>query len=81
MIRVVQGVSPLTEAPDLGVDWPALHRMGQQLFGIRLAVYGLTYRAGDRQLPHPGTVVRGENLTDLAVRTALEGLYDAAGRP
>jgi hyaluronoglucosaminidase len=81
VIRVVQGAGPLSEAPDLGVDWPALHRMGQQLFGIRLAVYGLTYRAGDRQLPHPGTVVRGENLTDLAVRTALDGLYDAAGRP
>ena len=80
-IRVIQGVSPLTDAPDLGVEWPALHRMQQQVFGIRLAVYGLSYRAGDRQLPHPDTVVRGQNLTDLVVRTALDGLYDAAGRP
>ena len=80
-IRVMQGASPLTDAPDLGVEWPALHRLPQQLFGIRLAVYGLSYRAGDRQLPHPQTVVRGENLTDLVVRAALDGLYDAAGRP
>ena len=81
VIRVVQGTRPDTEAPDLGVDWPALHRLPHQLFGIRMAVYGLSYRAGDRQLPHPRTVVRGENLTDILVRTALEGLHAAAGAP
>ena len=81
VIRVLHDPTRLSEAPDLGVDWPKLHRLEQQVFGIRLAVYGLTYRAGDQQLPHPQTVVRGENLTDLLVRAALEGLYAAAGSP
>lgn len=81
VIRVLHDPDRLSEAPDLGVDWPKLHRLEQQVFGIRLAVYGLSYRAGDQQLPHPQTVVRGENLTDLLVRAALDGLYAAAGRP
>lgn len=62
---------------DLVANWLGLHRMAQQTFGIRFAVYGLTYRAGDRQLPHPASVVRGENLTDILVRTALETMYAA----
>lgn len=78
VIRVIQDPQTQADAPDLGVDWPALHRRPQQVFGIRLAVYGLSYRAGDRMLPHPQSVVRGENLTDLVVRLALEGLYAAS---
>jgi hypothetical protein len=77
VIGVIQDPSAIADAPDIGVEWPRLHRMEQQVFGIRMAVYGLTYRAGDRQLPHPDTVVRGENLTDLVVRAALDGLYAA----
>lgn len=78
VIRVIHDPSTAADAPELGVDWPALHRLAAQVFGIRFAVYGLSYRAADRLLPHPGSVVRGENLTDLLVRTALEGLYELA---
>ena len=78
VLRVIQDPSTVAAAPDLGVDWTALHRRPVQVFGIRLAVYGLSYRAGDRLLPHPGSVIRGENLTDLVVRQALEGLFAAA---
>ncbi len=77
VIRVIQ--DPTTaDVPDLGVEWPALHRRTTQVFGIRLAVYGHSYRAGDRLIPHPAGIVRGENLTDLVVRSALEGLYHLA---
>ena len=78
VLRAVQSLAtggPAVEAPDLGTEWLALHRLPQQVFGTRLAMYGVTYRLGDRQMPHPDSVVRGENLTDLVVRQALEGLH------
>lgn len=80
VLRAARG--DLSDAVDLGIDWPALHRREQHVFGTRLAVYGLNHRLGpeqgDRLLPHPASVVRGENLTDLLVRRALELL---AGLP
>ncbi len=78
VLRVVQSLATgveVPDAPDVTSDWLALHRQAQQVFGIRLAMYGVTYRLGDRQMPHPASVVRGENLTDLVVRRALEGLH------
>jgi hyaluronoglucosaminidase len=80
VLRLLRDPAAVADAPDIGVDWPALHRLPAQVFGIRFAVYGHTYRAGDQQLPRPDSVLRGENLTDLLIRTALEGLYDAARR-
>lgn len=74
-IRVIQDPSTAADAPDIGVDWPNLHRREAQVFGIRFAVYGVSYRAGDQLLPHPGSIVRGDNLTDLVVTTALEHLF------
>lgn len=77
VLRVVQALATgasVEGAPDVSTEWLALHRLPQQVFGIRLAMYGVTYRLGDRQMPHPASVVRGENLTDLVVRQALEGL-------
>ncbi len=59
---------------NLGIDWLALHRRPAQVFGIRLALYGLSFRLQDRLLPDPASVVRGENLTDLLIRSSLEGL-------
>lgn len=79
IIGVIQDPTTRGDAPDLGLEWPRLHRGDRQVFGIRLAVYGYSYRAGDQQLPHPDAIVRGENLTDLIVRGALEGLYALAG--
>ena len=78
VLRTVQALATgadAGDAPDLGTEWLALHRRAEQVFGIRLAMYGVTYRLGDRQMPHPASVVRGENLTDLVVRRALEGLH------
>jgi hypothetical protein len=75
VIRVIQDPSAVAEAPDIGITWPRLHQRDTQVFGIRFAVYGVSYRADDRLLPHPDSVVRGDNLTDLVVQTALEGLY------
>jgi hypothetical protein len=74
VIRTFRGEDPGDDV-DLNRDWLALHRREAQVFGTRLAVYGLSYRLADRLLPHPDTVVRGENLTDLAVRRALEALH------
>lgn len=80
VLRAAHGT--VTADVDLGLDWPALHRREHHVFGTRLAVYGLNHRLGpdqgDRLLPHPASIVRGENLTDLAVRRALELL---AGLP
>ncbi|HEX9890379.1 MAG TPA: beta-N-acetylglucosaminidase domain-containing protein, partial [Nitriliruptorales bacterium] len=59
-------------AMGLGDVWPRLHRLDQQVFGIRFAVYGVTWRDGDVQYPHPDTVVRGDNLTDVVLTRALE---------
>jgi hypothetical protein len=73
VVRAFRGEEAGAEV-ELGRDWLALHRREAQVFGTRLAVYGLSYRLGDRLLPHPDTVVRGENLTDLAVRRVLEAL-------
>jgi hyaluronoglucosaminidase len=81
VLRTVAALATGAEAgaePDVSTAWLALHRRAEQVFGIRLAMYGVTYRLGDRQLPHPASVVRGENLTDLVVRRALEGLHAAA---
>ncbi len=64
---------------NLGTDWLALHRRPAQVFGIRLALYGLSFRLEDRLLPDPASVVRGENLTDLLVRSGLEGLRRLTG--
>jgi len=58
-------------AMGLGDVWPALHRQEHQVFGIRFAVYGVTWRSGDVQLPHPDTVLRGDNLTDEVIMQAL----------
>ncbi len=77
VLRVARGEDPPL-AVDLGIDWLALHRREAQVFGTRLALYGLSYRLADRLLPHPGSVVRGENLTDLLVRLALESLHAQA---
>lgn len=81
-VRACRGETP-GEGVDLGRDWPALHRREAQVFGMRLALYGLSYRLGaelgERLLPHPASVVRGENLTDLAVRRGLERLHALAG--
>lgn len=78
VLRISRGETP-SDAVDLGRDWLALHRCEAQVFGIRLALYGLSYRLGpglgERLLPHPNSVVRGENLTDLAVRRGLENLH------
>ena len=80
VLRAAHG--DLSNEVDLGIDWPALHRREEHVFGTRFAVYGLSHRLGpeqgDRLLPHPASVVRGENLTDLVVRRALELL---AGQP
>lgn len=77
-VRACRGEEP-AEGVDLGRDWLALHRREAQVFGIRLALYGLSHRLGpehqERLLPHPASVVRGENLTDLAVRLGLERLH------
>lgn len=81
MVGVLRALAGTGDGGDLTGDWLALHRMAHQTFGIRFAVYGLSYRLRDRQLPHPGAIVRGENLTDVLVRTALEQMYDAAGQP
>lgn len=59
-------------AMGIGDVWPRLHRMEHQVFGIRFAVYGVTWRDGDTLLPHPTTVVRGDNLTDTVLLRALE---------
>lgn len=76
MSAVVDAVAgrPLPEDFNLGTDWPALHRREHQLFGTRLAVYGLSVRVDDQLLPHPDSIVRQENLTDVLVRRALESL-------
>lgn len=83
VLRAARG--DVSDAVDLGIDWPALHRREQHVFGTRLAVYGLNHRLGpeqgDRLLPHPASVVRGENLTDLVVRRALERLASARMLP
>ena len=80
VLRAARG--QITADVDLGLDWPALHRREQHVFGTRLAVYGLNHRLGpeqgDQLLPHPDSVVRGENLTDLVVRRALEFLAGGA---
>lgn len=78
ILRVIQDPTATGDAPDLGLEWPRLHRNDRQVFGIRLAVYGYSYRADDQQLPHPQAIVRGENLTDMIVRAALDGLYALA---
>ncbi len=78
VLRVLRDPSAVADAPDLGVDWPRLHRADRQVFGIRFAVYGVSYRAGDRLLPHPDSVVRGDNLTDLVVTGALRALHTGA---
>ncbi len=75
-IRVIQDPSTATNPPDIGTDWPRLHRLDAQVFGIRFAVYGVSYRVGDRMLPHPASIVRGENLTDLIIASALEHLLE-----
>jgi anti-sigma factor RsiW len=77
VLRVAAGEDP-PPGVDLGVDWLALHRRDAQVLGTRLALYGLSYRLADRLLPHPASVVRGENLTDLAVRRVLESLHAQA---
>jgi len=81
IVRTARG-EDTGDGVDFQLDWLALHRREAQVFGTRLAVYGLSYRlgpeAGERLLPHPHSVVRGENLTDLAVRRALEGLHALA---
>ena len=81
-VRACRGEEP-GEGVDIGTDWLALHRREAQVFGTRLAVYGLSFRLpaalGERLLPHPAAVVRGENLTDLAVRRGLEQLHALRG--
>jgi hypothetical protein len=81
VLRACRGEEP-ADGVDLGRDWLALHRREAQVLGTRLAVYGLSYRlgpeAGERLLPHPASVVRGENLSDVAVRRGLEGLHALA---
>ena len=77
VLRTLRGEAPEGEL-NLGVDWLALHRREAQVFGTRLALYGLSFRLQDRLLPHPAGVVRGENLTDLLIRTSLEGLLAQA---
>ena len=82
VVRACRGEEP-ADGVDLGRDWLALHRREAQVLGTRLAVYGLSHRLppelGERLLPHPASVVRGENLTDVAVRRGLEVLH-ALGR-
>lgn len=77
VLRIAAGAEPSPDV-DLGVDWLALPRREAQVFGTRLALYGLSYRLADRLLPHPASIVRGENLTDLVVRRALEHLHAQA---
>ena len=77
ILRTLRGQAPEGEL-NLGVDWLALQRREAQVFGTRLAVYGLSFRLEDRLLPHPASLHRGENLTDLLIRTALEGLHAQA---
>lgn len=81
VIRLIQNPADTTGAPDLGLDWPRLRRGEHQVFGIRFAVYGVSYRLDDRLLPHPATVVRGDNLSDVVVTTALAMLHAAATPP
>jgi len=77
-IALLRGVMPGPEL-DLSVAWPRLHRRDQQVFGIRFALYGVTWRAGDVQLPHPDSVVRGDNLTDILLTRALALLGPPTG--
>ena len=80
VIRVIQDPSTAADAPDIGIDWPRLHRLDAQVFGIRFAVYGVSYRAEDLMLPHPDSIVRGENLTDLIIATALKHLLEGSSK-
>lgn len=73
VLRTLRGEAPEGEL-NLGVDWLALHRREAQVFGTRLALYGLSFRLDHRLLPHPAGAIRGENLTDLLIRQSLEGL-------
>ncbi len=75
VVRSARGEQVEGAATSLGTDWPALHRREAQVLGMRLAVYGRSYRKGDLLLPHPASLVRGENLTDVIVRRALETLH------
>jgi hypothetical protein len=78
VVRTCRGETS-DEQLELGSAWLALHRREAQVFGTRLALYGLSHRLGpelgERLLPHPASIVRGENLTDLAVRRGLEILH------
>ena len=76
-IQLVQGrYAEDTTSLGIGDVWGALHRAEQQVFGIRFATYGVTYRAGDRLLPDPGTVVHGDNLTDQLLHRVLARLRE-----
>jgi hypothetical protein len=76
-IQLVQGAyAEGTVALGLGDVWGALHRAEQQLFGIRFAVYGVTYRAGDRLLPSPESVVHGDNLVDQLLARVVRRLQE-----
>ena len=77
VLLTLRGEAPEGEL-NLGVDWLALHRREAQVFGTRLALYGLSFRLDHRLLPHPGGAIRGENLTDLLIRQSLEGLLSQA---
>jgi hypothetical protein len=79
-IQLVQGQHQEgTVALGIGDVWGALHRAEQQVFGIRFAVYGVTYRAGDRLLPDPGTVVHGDNLVDRLLHRVIARLAEQHG--
>jgi hypothetical protein len=76
-IQLVNGMyADGTVALGIGDVWGALHRAEHQVFGIRFAVYGVSYRAGDRLLPSPATVVKGDSLVDQLLMRVLTKLQE-----
>lgn len=75
-IHAVRGSMGRAEAALLVAEgWRRIQLVPEQVFGIRRAVYPVTYAtdAGMRLDPD-ASIIRGENLTDLVCRAALEKL-------
>lgn len=75
-IRLARGER--SSALELGQAWQRLHRLDRQVFGIRFAVYGVTWRDGDVLHPHPDALARGDNLTDVIVERTFRGFTPPA---